>query len=70
MSGGVDQFVNPLEKHGVYVGGNMVNILETIPIEIAKTHSTVDNIFISVDCSPEEIHAYNSLFKEFHGIFF
>jgi len=34
MNDNVDSTVKPLVKHGVYVEGNMENILETVPINI------------------------------------
>jgi hypothetical protein len=69
VSRGVDQSVNPLEKHDVYAEGNMANISETILINISKTPGIVENVFIGADCSPEEIYMYTSLFKEFCDVF-
>jgi hypothetical protein len=43
------QTVNPLAKHGVYVEGNMVNISETIPINISRTPDVVENVFIRAE---------------------
>jgi hypothetical protein len=47
--------INLLASHVVYVEGNMETIAETIPINISRTPSIVENFFIGVDCSPEEI---------------
>jgi hypothetical protein len=49
--------------------GNMANISKTILINISKTPGIIENVFISANCSPEEIHTYTSLFKEFHDVF-
>jgi hypothetical protein len=61
--------INPLETHTVYVEGNMATIAETIPIDISKTPSIMENIFVGADCSPEEIQIYTDLFKEFCDVF-
>jgi hypothetical protein len=65
VSRGVDQSVNPLEKHGVYVEGNMANISKTILINISKTPGIMENVFISADCSPEEIQHIPLCLKSF-----
>jgi hypothetical protein len=36
MIGYVDRPLNPLETHGMYDEGKMVNILDTIPINIPR----------------------------------
>jgi hypothetical protein len=61
--------MNPLETHVVYAEGNMENISETIPINISRNPEVVENVFIGVDCSPNEVHTYTNLFKEFHDVF-
>jgi hypothetical protein len=43
--------------------------LETILINISKTHDVVENVFIGATYSIEEIHSYTTLFKEFHDVF-
>jgi len=43
--------------------GNMVNIAETVPIDISKTHGIVENVFIGEDCSPDNIQVYTKLFR-------
>jgi hypothetical protein len=55
--------------HTVYAEGNMVSITEMIPIDISRTPGIVENVFVGVDCSPEEIQIYTELFKEFHDVF-
>ena len=47
----------------------MENIFTTIPINISVKPDVVENIYIGVNCSPEEIAIYTALFKEFHDIF-
>jgi hypothetical protein len=55
--------INPLNTHIVYTEGNMETIAKTIPIDISRTPGVVDNVFIRVDCSLEEIQIYTDLFK-------
>jgi hypothetical protein len=54
-----------LDTHGVSAGGNMVNIYPTMPIDISRIPRKIENVYIGVDCSPEEIQFYTDLFKEF-----
>jgi hypothetical protein len=61
--------INPLAMHKIYVEGNMESIDETIPIDISRTPDIVENVFVRVDCSPEEIQIYTELFKEFCDVF-
>jgi hypothetical protein len=61
--------MNPLARVGVYVEGNMANISKIVMINISKTPSIAENVFIDVDCSPEEVFTYTSLFKEIHDVF-
>jgi hypothetical protein len=61
--------VNPISMHKIYGEGNMVNIDEMIPIDISKTHGVIENVFIGVYCSCEEIHIYTELFKQFCNVF-
>jgi hypothetical protein len=69
MNGDVPFTVNPLATHKIYAEGNMESIAETIPINICRTLSVVENIFIRADCSPEEIQIYTELFKYFCDVF-
>jgi hypothetical protein len=55
--------VVPLDTHGIYVEGNMENISPTITIDISQIPGKYENIYIGVDCSPEEIQIYIDLFK-------
>jgi len=58
MSGNDSRTVNPLAKHNIYVEGNMVNISETVSINISRTIDVVENIFIRENCSQDEIFQY------------
>jgi hypothetical protein len=61
--------INPLATHEVYAEGNMETIIETIPINISRTPSVMENVFIRAYCSPGEIQIYTDLFKEFCDVF-
>jgi hypothetical protein len=61
----VGHVVVPLDMYGIYGEGNMANISPTIVIDISRTPSKIENVYIDVDCSPKEIRIYNELFKEF-----
>jgi hypothetical protein len=61
--------INPSSTHEVYAEGNMATIVETISINISRTPSIMENVFIRVDSSPEEIQIYTYLFKELSDIF-
>jgi hypothetical protein len=61
--------INPLATHAVYVERNMETIDKMIPIDISRTPGIVENIFVRVNFSPEEIRIYTDLFKEFHDVF-
>ena len=59
----------PLSSTGQMVDGNMANLSPTIPINISRDPGKVENVYIGVSCSPNEIKEYTELFKEFHDIF-
>ena len=61
--------MNHLATHTVYAKGNMETITKMIPIDISKTPSVMENVFIWVDCSLEDIQIYIDLFKEFRDVF-
>jgi hypothetical protein len=61
--------INLLATQDIYAEGNMATIAEMIPINISRTPGVVENVFVGVDCSPEEIQIYMDLFKEFHDVF-
>jgi hypothetical protein len=61
--------INLLATHEIYAEGNMATIVETIPINISQNPGIMENVFVGVDFSPEEIQIYTNLFKEFHDIF-
>lgn len=44
-------------------------ILRTVPINISRNPNVIENVFIRVDCSHEEIQIYTDLFKEFRDVF-
>jgi hypothetical protein len=54
----VGHTVVPLDTHGIYVEGNMVNIYPTVTIDISQVPRKIENIYIGADCSPEEIQIY------------
>jgi hypothetical protein len=47
--------INVMAMHEIYDKGNMEIIAEMIPIDISRTPSIMENVFVGVDCSPEEI---------------
>jgi hypothetical protein len=61
--------ISPLAMHVVYIEGNMETIIEVIPIDISITHGIMENVFVGVDYSPEEIRIYTYLFKELCDVF-
>jgi hypothetical protein len=61
--------INPLATHKAYAEGNMATITETLSIDISQNPGVMENIFIRVDCSPQEIQIYTDLFKKFRDIF-
>jgi hypothetical protein len=65
----VGHAIVPLDTHDIYAEGNMASISPTITIDISRILGKVENVYIGVDCSPEEIQIYTKLFKEFHDIF-
>ena len=44
-------------------------ISKMTPINISKDPNVIENIFIGIECSPEEIQTYTDLFKEFRDVF-
>ena len=69
MNGDNSSPINALDTHGVYVKGNMESITTMIPIDISKTPSVMENVFIKANFSLEEIRTYTELFKELYDIF-
>jgi hypothetical protein len=51
--------INPLATHEVYAEGNMETIIESIPINLSRTPSVIDNVFVGEYCSLEEIPNIN-----------
>ena len=60
---------NPLAPAHVRAEGNMSVISKTIPINISSDPNVIENLFIGIECSPEEIQIYTDLFKEFRDVF-
>jgi hypothetical protein len=58
-----------MATHTVYAKCNMETIVEMIPIYISRNPGIMENVFVGVDCSPEEIHIYTYLFKELRDVF-
>jgi hypothetical protein len=69
MTGDMSSPIDPLATHVVYAEGNMESIAKMIPIDISRTHGVMDNVFVWVEFSAEEIQIYTYLFKEFHEVF-
>jgi hypothetical protein len=55
LSKKVDHAMVPLDMHGIFVEGNMVNISPTIMIDISQVPGKIENVYIDADYSPEEI---------------
>ena len=49
--------------------GNMENISSTIPNNISRDPSRIENVYIGEECSHAEIQEYTELFKEFRDVF-
>ena len=47
----------------------MANLSPTIPINISRAPSNIENVYIGADCSPDEIKEYTKIFKEFCVVF-
>ena len=69
LSENIGSLVVPLSSPGQMANGNMGNLSPTIPINISCDLGKVENVYIGVDCSHDEIKEYIELFKEFHDIF-
>jgi hypothetical protein len=69
MNGDKSCSINPLDTHEVYAEGNMVSITTTFILDISKTPSVVENFFVGVDCSHEDIQNYTELFKQLCDVF-
>jgi len=61
--------INPLATHEVCAEGNMERIATVILIDISKTPTIVEIVFVGAYFSPEEIQTYTELFKEFCNVF-
>ena len=61
--------INLLATQEIYAEGNMVTIAATIPINISWNPGIMENVFVGVAFSFEEIQIYTDLFKEFRDVF-
>lgn len=68
-SGSVHKILNSLAPSHIFSKSNMSNILETILVNISKNPNIIENIFIGVSCSLEEIKIYTNIYKEFRDLF-
>ena len=60
---------NPLAPAHFRAEGNMSMISKMIAINISRDPNVIKNLFIGIECSPEEIQIYTDLFKEFQDVF-
>lgn len=60
---------NPLAPAHIHAEGNMSVVSKTVPIDISKDPNVIENIFIGIECSLEEIQIYTDLFKEYRDVF-
>jgi hypothetical protein len=61
MTGDRSFSINPLATHAVYTEGNMETIAKTMPIDISRTPSVMENVFVGAECSPKAfLHLYSS----------
>ena len=63
MSEKVGRLVVPLGSPSKYIEGNMANLSTTIPINIYLTPGNIENVYIGVDYSPDDIETSTKLFK-------
>ena len=47
----------------------MAVIFPTILVNISRDPNIIENVFIRVECTPEEIQIYTDLFQEFKDVF-
>jgi hypothetical protein len=69
MMGDQPCLINLLATQEIYVEGNMATIATTIPINISRNPGVMENVFVGMDFSPEEIQIYTDIFKEFRDVF-
>ena len=69
LSENIGSPVVPLISPSPMADGNMANLSPTIPINIFHDHGKIENVYIGVGCSLDEIKEYTEMFKEFHDIF-
>jgi hypothetical protein len=64
-----DWFKCPFPTQSVFIEGNILNMSNTIPINISSNLNIIKKIMIGADYSPQEIEIYMTLFKEYRVIF-
>ena len=47
----------------------MASVSPTIPINIYCAPGKIENVYIGVDCTPDDIKEYTNIFKEFQDVF-
>ena len=62
LSEKIGSLMVPLNSPIQMANGNMANLSPTIPINISRYPRKVENVYIGVDCSPDEIKEYTALF--------
>jgi hypothetical protein len=60
----VDQAIVPLDTHRIYVEGNMASISPTVTIDISRIPGKVENVYIGVHSSFEEIQSFSRSYKK------
>ena len=56
-------YTSSLATHEIYAKGDMYNISKTIPINISRKPSVIENVLIGAHCSLEEIKIDTTLLK-------
>lgn len=54
---------SPILTQNVLLGGDLGNIMKTIPIDISMKPSVMEHIQLGQTCSSEEVKAFMTLFK-------
>jgi hypothetical protein len=57
--------INPLSMHAIYAKGNMETIPKMIPIDISRTLSIMENVFIGAYCTPKIFEPTKTYFKNY-----
>lgn len=65
----VKPFTNYVSIHEIECEKNILNIEETIPLDISIKLGMVENLYIGASCSSSETKIYQSLFRDFRDVF-